>query len=177
MELKDTRVGSAIEALFRGSGKNMAISSDIDLSKTVTATFKDISFEAALKTILKSDNLVYRVDGGVYMISNKPATSSSDIVPVTQVDTTIDNTTVVETQIEKIPLMNISASDVLAILKGETNKNNTNQGYGMQGGMNQGYGSQGYGMQGGMNQGYGSRMNQGYGNQSYGGMSYGAGIR
>jgi hypothetical protein len=84
---------------------------------------------------------------------------------------------VVETQIEKIPLMNISASDVLAILKGETNKNNTNQGYGMQGGMNQGYGSQGYGMQGGMNQGYGSRMNQGYGNQSYGGMSYGAGIR
>lgn len=171
LELKDTHIGSAIEALFRGTGKNMAISYDIDLSKTITASLKDVSFDAALKSVLKSSNLIYRIDGGVYIIANKPDANTMPI-DITPIETPIDNTTIIETQIEKIPLMNVSASEILAILKGENNTQNNyggiGQNYGGTQSMNQGYGNNGmqnYGGMQGMGQGY-NRTNQ----NNYGGI-------
>jgi len=68
LELKDTEVKSAVEVLFRNTGKNFSIDSNV--TGTIGAlSIKDVPFDAALKSLTKSAGLVYRVDGGVYIIS------------------------------------------------------------------------------------------------------------
>jgi hypothetical protein len=184
LELKDTDVKSAIEALFRGTGKNYAI--DANVTGTITAmSIKDVSFDAALRSLTKSAGLVFRQDGGVYIISMRPDTGQTPGVPgggvtVSEAPPIVEETTATEIRIEKVPLSNVSASEILAILQGGNNSGyggGYGSGYGMMSGgmgmgmgggmgMNSGYGG-GYGMNSGYGGGYG--MNSGYGNRGYGG--------
>ena len=160
LDLKDTDVKAAIEALFRGTGKNYSIDSNV--SGTVSAlSIKDVPFDTALRSLTKSAGLVYRQDGGVYLISVKPDTSnlasvSMPISDLPSVDATTDEP---EIKIEKIPLNNVGANEILSILGG-TDSNRAYGGYGM-GGWN-------YGMGGRYSGGYGSNYG-GYGTRSYGG--------
>jgi len=189
LELKDTDVRSAIEALFRGTGKNYAI--DANVTGTISAlSIKDVSFDTALRSLTKSAGLVYRQDGGVYIISMRPQTETTAAAAGTGAatavaDTTaVDETTATEVRIEKIPLSNVSASEILAILQGNYNTygygamnvgrygSNYGMGYGMMG-YGAGYGNYGYGNYGNYGYGnYGNYGNYGY-NRGYG--NYGSG--
>jgi type II secretory pathway component HofQ len=156
LDLKDTDVRSAIEVLFRNTGKNFTV--DQNVQGTIAAlSIKDVPFDAALKSLAKSAGLVYRIDGGVYMISKRPDATTATVASAPVVDTNPVETptTEPEIRIEKISLNNVSASEILSILGGG------NRNYG-------GYGLGGnYGMYGGSGNGYGSSY--GYGNNSYGG--------
>ncbi len=171
IELKDTDVKSAIEALFRGTGKNYAI--DANVTGTISAlSIKDVSFDAALRSLTKSSGLVFRQDSGVYIISMRPdttqlmSTSAPNALPETPA---VEEPVASEIRIEKVPLSNCSASEILAILRG----NNNNSGYG---GYGSGYGGGYGGYGGGYGSSYGSSYGSGYGSGygSYGG-GYGSG--
>lgn len=165
LELKDVEVKSAIEVLFRNTGKNFSI--DQNVQGIIPAlSIKDVPFDAALKSLAKSAGLVYRVDGGVYIISKKPEVSANAVATAPVVDSSIVETptTEPEIRIEKITLNNVSASEILSILQGQ---DRTYGGYGFGGYGNSGYGGYGNSRYGG-NGGYG-----GYG--GYGGSRYGSG--
>ncbi len=177
IDLKDTDVKSAIEALFRGTGKNYSIDSNVQ--GTISAlSIKDVPFDTALKSLAKSAGLVYRQDAGVYIISLKPQitqtpTAPDAMGPMAAVDPTTEEP---ELKIEKIPLNNTSASEILSILR--NNNDRSYGGYGMMGG----YGGGSYGGYGGGNfgsgnfggnyGGYGTSFSGG-GYGGYGGSSYG----
>ncbi len=177
LELKDIDIRSAIEAMFKNTGKNYAIDSNVS-GIVPSVSFKDVEFETALRNLCKTAGLVYRVDntGGseIYIISKKPEQ------PVTPVTTTTASTVEVveepierEVVIEKVPLTHLSASEVLAMLGGSGREYGGMGMYGMYGGY-PGYGGYGYGTYGGY-RGYGGYGGyggySGYG--SYGGFGYG----
>jgi len=202
LELKDTDVKSAIEVLFRNTGKNFSI--DPNVQGTIAAlSIKDVPFDTALRSLTKSAGLVYRQDGTVYIISMKPDMSTiANNPPPPQIETApVDEpTTEPEVRIEKIALNNVSASEILGILTGQQNRSYGGYGLGnsyggssgMMGGgygtMGGGYGSSrygggtgygssmGYGGGYGMNSGYGGGYNSGYGNRNngYGSGGYGS---
>lgn len=169
LDLKDTDVKSAIEALFRGTGKNYSIDSNV--SGVVSAlSIKDVPFDTALRSLTKSAGLVYRQDGGVYLISAKPnaadvAAAPMPIADIPAVDATTDEP---EIKIEKIPLNNLSASEILSMLNG-ADSNRTYGGYGMGS-----WGMNNYGTSGRYGSGYGS-YGSGYGSYGSGYGSYGSG--
>ena len=165
LDLKDVDVRSAIEALFKNTGRNFAID-PLVTGVIPSLSFKDVAFDQALRNLVKTAGLVYRQDGDIYLISKKPdATSTAGVATAVAVDTAVvDTTTAPETQIEKVPLSNTGAGELLSMMNG----NNSGGGYG--GGMG-GYGGSMGGYGGGMG-GYGGGMG-GYGNSSRGG--YGGG--
>ena len=71
LELKDVDVATAIESLFKGSGKNFVIEQGV-YGRIPTLSIKDVEFDAALRIITKTAGLVYRIDQGTYMIGVKP---------------------------------------------------------------------------------------------------------
>ncbi|NLN75610.1 MAG: hypothetical protein GX139_04825 [Armatimonadetes bacterium] len=163
LELKDADVRSAIESLFRGRNRNFSVSQDV--SGTIPSlSITGVSFDNALKSLLKSAGLVYRVENGVYMINKKPdvsATAALDAAALTATEaaSTVDETTTVESIIDKVPLNHTGASQILAIMQGSNSSSGSNYG---------GYGGMG-GMMGGM-----GMMGGNYGGGSYGGGSYGS---
>jgi len=202
LDLKDADVKSAIESLFRGRGVGFSIATDV--SGTIPLfSISGVPFDQALKSLLKTAGLVYRVENGVYMITKKPDVSTYGTTDInsgvaTTTDTTVDNTTTVESIIDKIPLSNCGASEILAIMS--SNGQNGNYGGGMMGmngmmGMMGGIGGSSFG--GGMGGFGGSSFGGGigsfgggssfgggrsfggssYGGGSYGGSSYGGGYR
>lgn len=166
LELKDIDIRSAIEALFKNSGKNYAIDSNVS-GIVPSVSFKDVEFETALRNLCKTAGLVYRVDntGGseVYIISRKP---EQPITPVTTNPSTtvevVEEPIEREVVIEKVPLTHMSASEMLAILGGAGREYG---GLGMYGGY------PGYGGYYGGYRGYGGYGGYGYG--GYGGYGYG----
>ena len=172
LDLKDVEVRTAIEALFRNSGKNFAIDANVD-GTIPSVSFKDVSFDTALKTLTKSNGLVYRVDSSVYIISKRPETTpvvASTGSGASSQDTDASGTTTEpETQIEKIQLNYSSPTEMLAMLSGNGHDYGNYGGYGGFGNM---MGSMMGGMMGGMG-GFGNSMMGGMG--GYGGMSSGYG--
>ena len=180
LDLKDTDVKSAIEALFRGTGKNYSIDSNVQ--GTISGlSISNVPFDTALKSLTKSAGLVFRLDAGVYIVSVKPDTSLnaagggaavSAATDLAAVDTT---TSEPEVKIVKVPLYNTSASEILAILGGSTDRSYGGYGmngqYGGFGGMNGQYGGSGYGGGNYGSSGYGGYGGSGYG--GYGGGNYG----
>lgn len=122
LDIKDVAVKSAIETLFLNTGKNYSI--DQSVQGTISAlSFKDVTFDSALKTLCKTNSLVYRVDGGVYIITKRTdyspdirpasiASSPASIEPGSGSDTTKAS----EMIIDRIPLYYSSASEILSIL-------------------------------------------------------------
>lgn len=181
LDLKDADVRSAIESLFRGRNRNFSISQDV-AGSIPSLSITGVPFDQALKSLLKSAGLVYRVENSVYMINKKPDTSATatlDAAALTAGDSaTIDETTTVESIIDKVPLNNTGASQILAIMQGSNNNSNNSYGGGyggMMGGMGMmggGYGGSSYG---GSSYGGSSYGGSNYGSRNYGGSSYGGG--
>jgi len=179
LDLKDADVKSAIESLFRGRNRNYSITQDVT-GVIPSLSITGVPFDQALKSLLKSAGLVYRVENSVYIISKKPEVSATALVDTSAVAATdtsaVDTTTTVESIIDKIPLSNTGASQILSIMQGNgVNGNSGYGGYGMGGMGMMGYGMMGGGMMGGgmMGGGYGGGSYGGFGGGSYGG--YGGG--
>ena len=180
LDLKDADVKSAIESLFRGRSRNYSISQDV-AGAIPSLSITGVPFDQALKSLLKSAGLVYRVENNVYMISKKPETSASatmDPSAMVAVDSSaVDMTTTVVITIASIKLYNSGGSEILAVMQGNNNNSSGGYGNGMMGGMMGGgmMGGMG-GMMGGMGggSGYGGGMMGGMGG-GYGGSSGGYG--
>jgi len=180
LDLKDADFKSAIESLFRGRNRNYSIGQDV-AGVIPSLSISGVPFDQALKSLLKTAGLVYRVENSVYIISKKPETSAMAIIDTSAAlaaDTSaVDTTTTVESRIEKVGLYNTGASEILGIMQGSgtSGSGSYGSGYGMMGGMGGGMG--GYGMMGGMGGGMGGYGGGGggYGGGGYGGGGYGGG--
>lgn len=176
LTLQDGDVRAAIQAFFQAAGVNYAIDPEVQ-GVVPSLSFKGVPFEVALRSLVKAAGLVYRVSDGIYIISKKPevstTTTSLSTAPSTTTETTVvDTTTAEETIIEKVPLSNTGASEILAMMSGNTSSSSYGYGsYGGYGGFG-GYGGYssygGYGGFGGYG-GYGGFGGYGGGFGSYGG--------
>jgi hypothetical protein len=170
LELKDLDVRSAIQALFRNSGKNFAI--DPNASGRIPAlSFKDVPFDKALSSLLKSVGLIHRYDGNIYIISKKiESTPPPEVAYTPGTLPEVEQPVAEEVVIDKVPLNYSSATEILAAMSGDSGRgyggfSGYGGGMGGYGGGMGGYG--GMGMMGGMG-GYGGGMMGGMG--GYGGM-------
>lgn len=167
LELTDVDAQAAIRMLFQSTGRNYSIGSDVT-GTIPSVSFKDVSFDQALKTLLKSAGLVYRIEdaGGssVYIISKKTAVQNT-AAPVVQELPPVDTTATEDSTIEKVKLNNVGASEILQMM-GAGGSSNAN-GFGN-------YGSFGSNIGGSsMGSSFGSGSSGSYGG-NYGGVSYGS---
>jgi type II secretory pathway component GspD/PulD (secretin) len=162
IDLKDVDVRTAIEALFSGTGINYAVDSQVSGVTIASFSVKDTPFEVALKTLVKTAGLVYRVDNGIYIISKKVETTDMNRpVDTTPVDAPqVDTTTTAESIIDKIPLSNTGATELLNMMNGNTN---SSSGYGSSGGMGGMSGMSGMSGFGGSSSGFGNSGSSGFG--------------
>lgn len=166
LELTDVDAQAAIRMLFQSTGRNYSISSDVT-GTIPSVSFKEVSFDQALKTLLKSAGLVYRIEdaGGssVYIISKKSAAVAA-ATPVAPTDlVAVDTTAAEETTIEKVKLNNVGASEILQMM-----------GAGGSSGTQSAFGN--YGTFGNMSNFGGSNFGgSNFGGSSFGGGSYGGG--
>ena len=180
IDFKDLDVNAAIEAMFRNTGRNFAIDPEAKDIRVGSLSFKGVPFDTALKNLLKSAGLTYRMDANIYLISKK-ATSAFGLVPGAPTAPTsdplaaVDVTTTQETIIDKVPLSNAGASEILNMMGGNTGS--TTSGFGSFGGGSGGGGGFGGGGFGGGGSGFGggSSYGGGGGGGYGGGSSYGGG--
>lgn len=168
LELTDVDARAAIKMLFQSTGKNYAIDSDV--SGTIpSVVLRDLPFDQALRSLLRSAGLVHRMDGDVYIITKKPEVTA----PVTGVaapgtEVIPEQTATEETQIEKIPLNNVGASEILSMISGSGSTGGSMFGtYGNMGNMMGSFGSS----FGGGN--FGSSFGSSFGGSNFGGSNFG----
>ncbi len=65
-----TEIRQAMRQLFANS--NMSYQVDPDVHATVTGELKNATFENELDFLTRSNNLTYRIVGGIYIIVNRP---------------------------------------------------------------------------------------------------------
>lgn len=133
LELKDVDVTTAIESLFKGSGKNYVIEQGV-YGRIPTLSIKDVEFDQALRLITRSNGLTFRIDQGTYMISPKPAVTNmgtgmmGSMTPgamtpgagMMNPQTAATTTTTKPSVLEKFQLMYSSASDIEDIIYGDS---------------------------------------------------------
>lgn len=161
LDLKDVDLRTAIESLFRNTGRNFAIDADV-AGVVPSVSFNNVSFDQALKSLTKSAGLVYRVDGSIYVISKKPAASGIATTPIVETPV-IDTPVTEETVIDKVPLNYAGATEIYNMMQGNNSSSN-NSGFG-------GFGNSG----GGMGGGFGNSGGGGFGNSGGGGFGGGFG--
>ena len=175
IDFKDLDVNAAIEAMFRNTGRNFAIDPEAKDVRIGSLSFKGVPFDQALKNLLKSAGLTYRMDTNIYLISKKASVGpglGGPVIPTADPIASIDVTTTKETIIDKVPLSNTGASEILGMMGGNTGSG-TSGGYG--GGGYGGGGMMGGSSMGGGSMGGGSRGGYGGGSNYGGGGSYGGG--
>ena len=185
LELQDVSVRSAIQALFKNSGKNYSMDSNV--SGTIASiSFKDVPFDAALKSLMKTAGLIYRVDQDIYIITKRAdSTPTAERIALPSAGPDPDAPVASEVRVEKIPLTYTSPAEILAVMTGNTGREygggfgGSGGGYGGYGGGYGGYGG-GYGSYGignvGIMGGFGGNGGYGGGYGGYGGNSgYGSG--
>jgi len=170
LNLESASIADALKLLFRSVGYNYTLDESV-ASGYVTVSLKDVTFETALRTILRSANppLTYRVDGGVYIITPKVETYETGVAeaqpeepPQPQVRT------------EKITLQHLDSLAVAQLLGGtavalnQTGWTYSGGGYGGYGGYGGWGGYGGYGGYGGFG-GWGGSGWAGGGWGGYGG--------
>lgn len=168
LELSDVDARAAIKMLFQSTGRNYAIDPDV-LGTIPSLSFKDVPFDQALKSLLKSAGLVYRMDGDIYIIQKKPDVTNlnANTAPPTEM-AVVETTATEETTIEKVPLNNVGASELLDMMSGTGGSSSNRGGWGG----NNSWGGGNMGNLGGNMGGYGGGMG-GYGGGNYGGGNYG----
>lgn len=185
MNLKDVDVTKALEALFQLAGRPYVIDPNVS-GVMPSVSFNNVTFDTALKSLLRSAGLVMRQDGEVISVSKKPEVQASSAVSSmanVTTDVAVDTTVTTETTIEKIPLNYAGASEILKMMNGDWESNTNNNSFGGGGFGGGGFGGGGFGgggfgggsSFGGSSFGGGSFGGGGFGGGSYGGGSYGGG--
>jgi hypothetical protein len=150
LNLESASIADALKLLFRSVGYNYTLDESV-VGGYVTVSLKDVTFETALRTILRSANppLTYRVDGGVYIITPKVETYET-----TTAEPTVEEQPQPQVRTEKIVLQHLDSLAVAQLLGGtaialnQTGWTYSGGGYGGYGGWG-GYGGGGYGGFGG----------------------------
>jgi hypothetical protein len=173
LNLESASIADALKLLFRATGYNYTLDESV-VQGYITVSLKDVSFETALRTVLRAANppLTYRVDGGVYIISPKVETYETGGQELQQ----IEELPQPQVRTEKITLQHLDSLAIAQILGGGAVALNQTGwtysgggGYGGYGGFGGGYGGFGGGY-GGFGGGYGG-FGGGYG--GFGGGGFG----
>ena len=148
LNLESASIADALKLLFRSVGYNYTLDESV-VGGYVTVSLKDVTFETALRTILRAANppLTYRVDGGVYIITPKVETYET-----TTTEPAVEEQPQPQTRTEKIVLQHLDSLAVAQLLGGTAVALNQT-GWTYSGGGYGGYG--GYGGFGGGFGGYG----------------------
>ena len=176
LNLESASIADALKLLFRATGYNYTLDESV-VQGYVTVSLKDVTFETALRTVLRAANppLTYRVDGGVYIISPRVETFDTSGQDLQQVE----EPSLPQVRTEKITLQHLDSLAIAQILGGgavslnQTGWTYSGGGYGggyggFGGGFGGGYGGFGGGYGGGFG-GYGG----GWGGGGYGGFGGG----
>jgi hypothetical protein len=172
LNLESASIVDALKLLFRATGYNYTLDESV-VQGYVTVSLKDVSFETALRTVLRAANppLTYRVDGGVYIISPRVETFESSL-PEQQ----LEEPSRPQVRTEKITLQHLDSLAIAQIVGGGAVSLNqsgwTYSGGGGYGGFGGGFGG-GYGGFGGGYGGFGPGLG-GFGG-GYGGFGGGFG--
>jgi len=156
LTLESASIADALKLLFRSTGYNYTLDESV-VQGYVTVSLKDVTFETALRTILRSANppLTYRVDGGVYVISPKVETYESS-----PAEPQVEEPSQPQVRTEKITLQHLDSLAIAQVLGGGAVALNQS-GWTYSGGGYGGYG--GYGGFGGGYGGFGGGFGGGYG--------------
>ncbi|MDW8290322.1 MAG: hypothetical protein RMM06_06330, partial [Armatimonadota bacterium] len=182
LNLESASVADALKLLFRSVGYNYTLDESV-VGGYVTVSLKDVTFETALRTILRSANppLTYRVDGGVYIITPRVETPETTVTETLQ-----EEAPQPQLRTEKITLQHLDSLAIAQLLGGNAIALNQTGwtysggygGYGGYGGFG-GYGGYGgfggYGGYGGFGGGWGGYGGFGGGWGGYGGFGGGRG--
>ncbi len=174
LTLESASIADALKLLFRSTGYNYTLDESV-VQGYVTVSLKDVTFETALRTILRAANppLTYRVDGGVYIISPKVETYESTPEPQ------VEEPSQPQVRTEKITLQHLDSLAIAQVLGGgavSLNQSGWTYSGGGYGGFGGGYGGFGGGFgggYGGFGGGYGG-FGGGYG--GFGGGGWGGGL-
>ena len=169
LNLESASIADALKLLFRSVGYNYTLDESV-VGGYVTVSLKDVTFETALRTILRSANppLTYRVDGGVYIITPKVETYET-----TTAEPTVEEQPQPQVRTEKIVLQHLDSLAVAQLLGGtaialnQTGWTYSGGGYDGYGGWG-GYGGGGYG-------GFGGWGGSGWAGGGFGGFGGGFG--
>ncbi|MDO8682536.1 MAG: secretin and TonB N-terminal domain-containing protein [Armatimonadota bacterium] len=176
LDFKSAPIDSVIAKLFEGTGLNYALAPGA--TGTVTVTLRDVPFEQALQTALRSANLTYRLDDGVYVVGpqNAPVTKPSPTYISPSLTPTVEVPSA-EMRIEKIPLNFSDAFDIAEMLGSELAISRggamTMSGSGSVYDSQRFPGFYGYGYSSGLNNGSGNSTTRPYGVQPSTGYGYG----
>lgn len=66
IDLKDTSLKDTMKIISQSSGMNIVLDKDVDAS--ITITLKDVSWKTALETILKTNQLTYRIQDNIIRV-------------------------------------------------------------------------------------------------------------
>jgi len=189
LELKDADLPSALTMLFKNTGKSFVLEGGA--RGTVNVSLNDVSWDQALRAVLESMNLTYRIDGDVYHIfpagvtpPPPPPTPTGVSPPPIQAKES-SSTAEGATHLGIIPVRHASVMDMAYWFGGVTAQSSVAQtpglsGYGIGGfGAVSGLGGYGAGGYGGGVGGYGGGLGGyggagGYGRGGLGG--YGGGV-
>jgi len=167
LNLESASIVDALKLLFRATGYNYTLDESV-VQGYVTVSLKDVTFETALRTVLRAANppLTYRVDGGVYIISPRVETFDT-----TTLETPVEEVSQPQVRTEKITLQHLDSLAIAQILGGGAVSLNqtgwTFSGGGGYGGFGGGYGGFGGGFGGGYG-GFGGGFG-GFGGGGFGG--------
>jgi hypothetical protein len=181
IDFKDMAIRDAMDTLFRGTGLNYALTPDAALAApTVTVNLQDVSFDAALSILTKTNNLRVRKDRdtGVYMIEAKTADAAAVGLTTGAVPAETGVTPEISTQLDivKIPLNFAESTSLAGLLYGQTsNRNSGGGGFGGGGLGGGGMGGGGFGGGGGGFGGGGGGFGGGGGGFGGGGGGFGGG--
>ncbi|MGC8784035.1 MAG: STN domain-containing protein [Armatimonadota bacterium] len=169
LTLESASIADALKLLFRSTGYNYTLDESV-VQGYVTVSLKDVTFETALRTILRAANppLTYRVDGGVYIISPKVETYETGSQDLQQPEEPPQP----QVRTEKITLQHLDSLAIAQVLGGgavSLNQSGWTYSSGGYGGFGGGYG----GFGGGYGGGYGG-FGGGYG--GFGGGGWGGGL-
>ncbi len=114
LNLESASIADALKLLFRSVGYNYTLDESV-VGGYVTVSLKDVTFETALRTILRSANppLTYRVDGGVYIITPKVETYEA-----TTTETLVEEQPQPQVRTEKIMLQHLDSLAIAQLLGG-----------------------------------------------------------
>ncbi|MGB6043038.1 MAG: secretin and TonB N-terminal domain-containing protein [Pirellulales bacterium] len=79
LQLKDTDIREVLELLSRGSGRNIMATKVV--TGTVSATLQGVTFETALRAILKTTGYVARQEGGIIYVGTPEELQSAPPAP------------------------------------------------------------------------------------------------
>ncbi|MDW8321555.1 MAG: hypothetical protein RMM08_09335, partial [Armatimonadota bacterium] len=171
LTLESASIADALKLLFRSTGYNYTLDESV-VQGYVTVSLKDVTFETALRTILRAANppLTYRVDGGVYIISPRVETYEP-----TSAEPQMEEPPQPQVRTEKITLQHLDSLAIAQILGGgavalnQTGWTYSGGGYGGFGGGYGGFGGGFGGGYGGFGGGYGGWGGGGFGGFGGGG--------